>query len=83
MRPLTLFHGWSPAGCYAAMLVIGLLMSVYGPLMTVLQGRFELTAAAVGAALGTQSLGAVVSVLLAQPLLRARATGGPSSPRCY
>ncbi|RKQ94573.1 fucose permease [Mycolicibacterium mucogenicum 261Sha1.1M5] len=72
MRPVTIFRGWSLAGCYAAMLVIGLLMSVYGPIVTVLQGRFELSAAAVGAALGTQSFAAVIGVLLAQPLLRAR-----------
>jgi len=72
MRPVTIFRGWSLAGCYAAMLVIGLLMSVYGPIVAVLQGRFELSAAAVGAALGTQSFAAVIGVLLAQPLLRAR-----------
>lgn len=72
MHPVRLFRGWSLAGCYAAMLVIGLLLSVYGPIVTVLQGRFELSGAAVGAALGTQSFGAVIGVLLAQSVLRAR-----------
>ncbi|OLT54600.1 hypothetical protein BJF89_16405 [Corynebacterium sp. CNJ-954] len=72
MRPITIFRGWSLAGCYAAMLVIGLLMSVYGPIVTVLQGRFELSATTVGAALGTQSFAAVIGVLIAQPFLRAR-----------
>ncbi|MFD9826408.1 MFS transporter [Tsukamurella tyrosinosolvens] len=52
--------------------MIGLLMSVYGPIVTVLQGRFELSAAAVGAALGTQSFTAVIGVLIAQPFLSAR-----------
>lgn len=72
MRVVTLFRGWSLAGCYAAMLVIGLLLSVYGPIVGVLQGRFDLSGAAVGAALGTQSFGAVIGVLLAQSVLRAR-----------
>lgn len=72
MRPVTIFRGWSLAGCNSAMLVIGLLMSVYGPIVTVLQGRFELSAAAVGAALGTQSFAAIIGVLAAQPVLRAR-----------
>lgn len=72
MRAVTLFRGTSLAGCYAAMLVIGLLLSVYGPIVGALQGRFDLSGAAVGAALGTQSFGAVIGVLLAQTLLRAR-----------
>lgn len=72
MRPITIFRGWSLPGCYAAMLVIGLLMSVYGPIVSVLQGRFGLSAAAVGAALGTQSFAAIIGVLIAQPVLRAR-----------
>lgn len=72
MRPLMIFRGWSLPSCYAAMLVIGLLMSVYGPLVTVLQGQFELNAATVGTALGTQSFAAVIGVLVAQPVLRAR-----------
>lgn len=72
MRPVTLFHGWSLAGSYAAMLVVGLLLSIYGPIVAVLQERFGLSGAAGGAALGTQSFGAVLGVLLAQPILRSR-----------
>lgn len=73
MRTINLFRGWSLAGCYAAMLVIGLLMAIYGPIVAVLQNRFDVTGAEVGAALGTQSFGAVVGVLLAQFILRTRA----------
>lgn len=72
MRGVTLFHGRSLAGCYVGMLVIGLLLSVYGPIVPMLQGRFEISEAAVGAALGIQSFGAVVGVLLAQSVLRSR-----------
>ena len=65
----TLFRGWSLAGCFVAMFVVGMLLSVYGPLVPALQARFDLGAIAVGAALAVQSFGAVAGVLLAQPLL--------------
>lgn len=68
--PPTVFRRQSLAGCYTAMLVIGLLMSVYGPLVTEFRDRFELTESSAGAALGTQSVGAVIGVLLAQQALR-------------
>lgn len=67
-----LFRGTSLIGSYGAMLVIGLLMSIYGPIVAVLQGRFEVSASTVGLALGTQSFAAIAGVLLAQQLLRAR-----------
>ncbi|MDF1605857.1 MFS transporter [Nocardioides sp. YIM 152315] len=68
----TVFRGRSVGACYVAMAVVGLLLSVYGPIVAVLQNRFEVTTAAVGSALGVQSFGAVIGVLAAQKLLRAR-----------
>lgn len=70
VRTVTLFRGWSLIGCYISMFIIGLLMSIYGPIVTIFQGKFDLTAVSVGAALGVQSCGAVIGVLLAQPVLR-------------
>ncbi|WOC13432.1 MFS transporter [Gordonia sp. MP11Mi] len=65
-----LFTPSSTVGACVAMVAVGGMMAAYGPVIPELQARFGLSEAVAGSGLAVQSIGAVVGVLSAQPVLR-------------
>ncbi|MCA0156015.1 MFS transporter [Tsukamurella sp. M9C] len=67
-----LFTRSATAGACVAMVGVGGLLAAYGPAIPELKDKFGLSDAAAGSGLAVQSVGAVVGVLAAQPVLRRR-----------
>lgn len=67
-----LFSRSATAGACVAMVGVGGLLAAYGPAIPELKDKFGLSDAAAGSGLAVQSVGAVVGVLAAQPVLRRR-----------
>ncbi|MFF9045166.1 MFS transporter [Streptomyces parvulus] len=68
----SLFKRNAIAGCLIAMTAIGALTAAYGPSIPAFKDQHGINDTAAGAGLAMQSLGAVVGVLLSQPLMRRR-----------
>ncbi|MEV5013482.1 MFS transporter [Streptomyces rochei] len=70
MATTSLFRRNAVAGCLIAMTAIGALTAAYGPSIPALKEQQGISDAAAGTGLAMQSLGAVVGILLSQPLMR-------------
>ncbi|WP_301154954.1 MFS transporter [Mycolicibacterium fortuitum] len=67
-----LFSRSATSGACAAMVAVGGLLAAYGPAIPELKNQFGLSDATAGSGLAVQSVGAVVGVLAAQPVLHRR-----------
>lgn len=67
-----LFRRTAVVGCLLAMVAIGALTAAYGPSIPAFKAQQGIDDATAGAGLAMQSIGAVVGILLSQPLLRRR-----------
>lgn len=65
-----LFTHRATVGSCAALVAVGLMLAAYGPAIVEFKNRFGIGDAAAGLGMAAQSVGAVVGVLAAQPVLR-------------
>lgn len=65
-----LFTTKATIGSCAALVAIGVMLAAYGPAIERFKVEFSVSSAAVGGAIAVQSLGAVIGVLAAQPVLK-------------